>query len=162
MTQRIEPFKKIWLSRSEPFWKIWLKELVLFLWLKVLNFFKKKKIGRKVLKLLEYDSKIELFSWRWRNELNPFKTWLTELNHFCQIWLKELNLFWKIWFTLRIQHFWTFSVWLKELDFFFTWLKDLSHLLKNFDLQEPNFFSVWLKGLNLFSHYDSKTWSFFL
>ena len=67
----------------------------------------------------------------------------------------------QIWFTLRIQHFWTFSCDSKNWTFFHM-TQRLEPSVKNFDLQEPNLFfsmtqrieslkKIWLKEWNLFS-----------
>ena len=116
--------------------------------------------------------RIELFSWRWRNELNLL--WPTELNHwkkwlflleknsncrtlllvtqridFFSTWLTELN---PIFYYYRIEPF--FSTWFIEIEHFFCW---------QIWLKVPvyPFWKICLKELNSLFEYDSKNWTFF-
>ena len=133
MTQRIEPFFLNMIHRIEPFCQIWLKEL---------NFLKKK-----------IDSKKWTFL-KWFKELNPFvkfeskkrkkKNRLKELNFLK--WLKELNPFF-------------FSIWLKELNFPFYMSQRLEpcHMTQRLD----PFYKVWPSRIEPFEKYDSKKWTSF-
>ena len=75
----------------------------------------------------------------WLKELNPFFFLRVKYLNPFWTWLKELNFNWSLFnLTHRLEPF--FSVWLTELNpsFFSAWLTELN----------PFFFSTWLKELN--------------
>ena len=212
MTQRIEPFNflnmtqrwtvkfleyddKNWTLflnmtwRIEPFFKIWLEELKICQW----NFFnmtQKLKIfptwfeELNPLFLIWFTDMI-FFGEKWVKYLNPFWTWLKELNFFhliqiiepyfkigSQNWIfKNYFKYWVFWKTLKelkeLNPSWisliglNFFCWKydsKNWTFFFTWLKYLLFFLKIFDSKKWTLFS----GLKVFSPIknNSQNWTF--
>ena len=78
MSQRIEPFLKIWLEELNFFFEYWLKEL---------NFFEFDAKNWWSFSLKFWQQRIELSFQKWLNELNMTQ----RIEPFFSMWLKELN-----------------------------------------------------------------------
>ena len=164
MIHRIELIFSIW-HRFE-FLSIRLKELnILFeIWVTELNLFWKM------------DSKNWTLFSIWPQELNPFKTWLKELNHFLPNMTQRIEPFFFSWGGCDSKN-WTFfekyvSLW--EFNtfepFHVTQRIVLFHMtqrlgvffFKNLTFMNRTFFPVWLKELTLFFFSTTQRIEFFL
>ena len=125
--------------------------------------------------LFQFDSRIDFFqcdskNWIWLKGLNlyfpnmtqriepSFSTWFDELNPFLT-WLKDLNAFFLFDVTQRIEPFtfrcdsknWTlFLIWLKELNLMKMWLKELNSFFFNVAQRIELFFDNMAQRIELF------------
>ena len=171
MTQRIDPFFSLWLSKWNFFWStntthrtdffsILLTELKFFFFLKMTFFFDIEffLIRLKALKFSNTTQRIQLFSLIWLKVLNFFLYDSLNWTCFQEIWLDSSN--WTSFYGPLFQDdskSWSLSFWLKELNLscFPMWLKELKCFFSKC-LKEFNFSFMW----TIFVH-DSKNLTFF-